>query len=91
MMIKSRNHLTPPPARLHNGRSLKLKQHPGALLRSRVFCAPHSVRRASARPARSMGVSGIRKDPDALQCVENTPTPFRVVLQISKTEGGHHG
>jgi hypothetical protein len=32
-----------------------------------------------------MGVSGIRKDPDALVCVESTPTPFRVVLDLENT------
>ena len=31
-----------------------------------------------------MGVSGIRKDPDALLRVESTPTPFRVVLKSQK-------
>lgn len=29
-----------------------------------------------------MGVSGIRKDPDALLRVESTPTPFRVVSNL---------
>ena len=81
------NFLTHPHTCGDTGRSLKDKQHPGALLRSRAFCTPHSARRASARPARSMGVSGIRKDPDALVCVENTPTPFRVVLSLKKTGG----
>ena len=71
------------------GRSLKnTSSTPAPLLRSRVFCTPHSARRASARRARSMGVSGIRKDPDALVCVESTPTPFRVVVSISKSQGG---
>ena len=63
-------------------RSLKnLSSTPALMLRSRIFYAPHSARRASARPARSMGVSGIREDPDALRCVESTPTLFRVVTQ----------
>jgi len=35
-----------------------------------------------------MGVSGIRKDPDALVRVENAPTPFRVVFSLSKAPGG---
>lgn len=76
--------LTQHPARPENGRSLKDKQHPGTLLRSRVSFAPHSARRASARPPRSMGVSGICKDPDALICVESTPTPFQVVRNLKK-------
>ena len=63
---------------------------PAHSLQGRFFCAPHSARRASARPARSLGVSGIRKDPDALVRVESTPTPFRVVLNL-KVQGGHHG
>lgn len=49
---------------------------PALLLRSRFFYAPHSMSRAPARPIRSLGVSGSRKAPDALTCVESTPTPF---------------
>ena len=78
--------LTRRPARPDNGRSLKnTSSTPAFLLRSRVSFAPHSARRASARPPRSMGVSGIRKDPDALVCVESTPTPFRVVRNLKNT------
>ena len=73
----------------HTGCSLKsTSSTPAPLLRSRFFCTPHSARRASARRARSMGVSGIRKDPDALVRVESTPTPFRVVFSLSKVLGG---
>ena len=82
-----RAHLTRPHPCGDTGRSLKNRQHPGTLAASRVFCTPHSASRASARPARSMGVSGIRKDPDALMCVESTPTPFRVVLNLKKIGG----
>ncbi len=62
-------------------RSLKnVSSTPAPMLRSRVFCAPISGgSRSRAGRYRSMGVSGIRKDPDALTCVESTPTPFRVV------------
>ena len=58
-------------------RSLKnLGSTPANSLQGRIFYAPHSVSRALARLARSLGVSGIRKDPDAPKCVESTPTPF---------------
>lgn len=65
-------------------RSLKSNSStPAPLLRSRVFCAPISGgSRSCAGRYRSMGVSGIRKDPDALLRVESTPTPFRVVLNL---------
>lgn len=80
------NHLTRPHVSGDTGRSLKsTSSTPAHLLRSRVFCTPHSARRASARPARSMGVSGIRKDPVALVRDESTPTPFRVVLNLEST------
>lgn len=67
-------------------RSLKnTSSTPAPLLRSRVFCAPVSGgSRSCAGRCRSMGVSGIRKDPDALVCVESTPTPFRVVPRSRK-------
>lgn len=58
---------------------------PANSLQGRIFYAPHSVSRAPARLARSLGVSGIRKDPDALVRVESTPTPFRVVLNLKST------
>ena len=79
--------LTRPQSCGDTGRSLKSKQHPAPLLRSRFFCTPHSARRAFARRARSMGVSGIRKDPDALRCVENTPTRFQVVISLKNLGG----
>ena len=80
-----RNPLTRPFRPAQNQGSLrKLSSTPANLLRSRDFYAPHSARRASARLARSMGVSGIRKDPDALSCVESTPTPFRVAFNLKK-------
>ena len=76
------NPLTRPPCRPDNGRSLKnVSSTPALLLQKPVFLCPHSARRASARPAWSLGVSGIREDPDALRCVESTPTLFRVVTQ----------
>ena len=86
------NPLTRPPCRPDNGRSLKnLGSTPALFLQKPVFLCPHSARRASARPARSMGVSGIRKDPDAPKCVESTPTPFRVVLNLENLGGHYHG
>ena len=68
------------------GRSLKnVSSTPAPLLRSRVFCAPDSGgSRSCAGRYPVMGVSGIRKDPDALTCVESTPTPFGW-FSISKT------
>ena len=85
------NPLTCSPCRPDNGRSLKnLGSTPALLLQKPVFLCPHSARRASARPARSRGVSGIREDPDAPKCVESTPTLFRVVLNLENL-GGHHG
>ena len=85
------NPLTRPPCRPDNGRSLKnTSSTPALMLRSRIFYAPHSVSRALARLARSLGVSGSRKAPDALVCVESTPTPFRVVLNLENTRS-HHG
>ena len=85
------NHLTRRPCRPDNGRSLKnVSSTPALLLQKPVFLCPHSARRASARPARSMGVSGIRKDPDAPKCVESTPTLFRVVLNLENLRI-HHG
>lgn len=83
------NPLTRPPCRPENDRSLKnTSSTPALLLRSRLFYAPHSVSRAPARLARSMGpVSGIRKDPDALVCVESSgPSPLGG-FSISKTQG----
>jgi len=78
-----RHLLTPSTRPAQNRGSLRnVSSTPAPMLKSRIFCAPHSARRASARLARSMGVSGIRKDPDALTCVESTPTPFRVVLNL---------
>lgn len=75
--------LTRPPRRPDNGRSLKnLSSTPANSLQGRIFYAPHSVSRASARLTWSLGVSGSRKAPDALRCVESTPTPFRVVLNL---------
>ena len=65
------------------GRSLKnTSSTPANSLQGRFFYAPHSLSRASARLARSLGVSGIGNDPDAPKCVESTPTPFRVVLNL---------
>ena len=85
------NLLTGSPCRHDNDRSLKnLGSTPALLLKKPVFLCPHSARRASARPAWSMGVSGSRKAPDALVCVESTPTPFRVVLNLENTRS-HHG
>ena len=83
------NYLTRPALRSDNDRSLKnISSTPANSLQGRIFYAPHSVSRALARLTRSLGVSGIRKDPDALMCVESTPTPFRVVLNL-KTSGGY--
>jgi hypothetical protein len=48
------------------------------------FFVPSFRRRAPVRLARSMGVSGIRKDPDAPIRVESTPTRFSVVSQSQK-------
>lgn len=85
------NPLTRPPCRPDNHLSLKNKgSTPALMLRSRIFYVPHSVSRAPARLARSMGsVSGIRKDPDALRCVESTPTPFRVALSLGNVRRHH--
>ncbi len=73
------------------GSSLKnVSSTPAPLLRSRVFCAPNSggLRTCVGRyPA--MGVSGIRKDPDALTCVESTPTLFRVALSLGNVRRHH--
>lgn len=75
--------LTRPRQRPDNERSLKnVSSTPAPTLQGRFFYAPHSARRARARVAWSLGVSGIRKDPDALTCVESTPAPFRVVLDL---------
>ena len=83
-------YLTRPHACGDTYRSLKnTSSTPALLLRSRVFYVPHSARRASARLARSMGVSGIRKNPVALVCDESTPTHFGW-FAISKTQGGNH-
>ena len=80
------NYLTRPALRSDNDRSLKnISSTPANSLQGRIFYAPHSVSRALARLARSLGVSGIRKDPDAPICVESTPTPFRVVLNLEST------
>ncbi len=67
-------------------RSLKsIGSTPAPLLRSRFFCAPISGgSRSCAGRTPSMGVSGIRKDPDAPIRVESTPTPFQVVTQSQK-------
>lgn len=82
-------HLTRPPHQPDTAGSLKsTSSTPAHSLQGRFFCAPHSARRASARPARSLGVSGIRKDPDALVRVESTPTPFRVALNL-EVQGGY--
>jgi hypothetical protein len=53
------------------------------------FFVPSFRRRAPARLARSMGVSGIRKDPDALTCVESTPTRFSVVFNLKNVRRHH--
>ena len=77
------NPLTRPTTLADNDGSLKsISSIPAPLLQKPVFLCPHSVSRAPARLARSLGVSGIRKDPDALRCVESTPTPIRVVLNL---------
>lgn len=77
------NPLTRPPCRPDNAHSLKsISSTPAFLLQKPVFLCPHSAHRASARLARSLGVSGSRKAPDALMRVESTPTPFRVVLYL---------
>ena len=83
-------YLTRPHACGDTCRSLKsTSSTPAHLLQSRFFYVPHSARRASARLARSMGVSGLREDPDALVRVESTPTPFGW-FSISKVLGGTH-
>lgn len=80
--------LTRYPARPDNGRSLEsIGSTPATSLRSRFFCSPHYARCAPARLRRSMGVSGIRKDPDAPIRVESTPTPFLVVLNLESIGG----
>lgn len=73
------------------GGSLKnVSSTPAPLLRSRVFCAPNSGgRRTCAGRYPAMGVSGIRKDPDALTCVESTPTLFRVALSLGNVRRHH--
>lgn len=53
------------------------------------FFVPSFRRRAPARLTRSMGVSGIRKDPDAPIRVESTPTRFSVVLNLESTRRHH--
>lgn len=53
------------------------------------FFVPSFRRRAPARLTRSMGVSGIRKDPDALTCVESTPTRFSVVIDLKNVRRRH--
>jgi len=79
------NLLTRAPCRPDNDHSLKkLSSTPANSLQGRIFYAPHSVSRAPARLARSLGVSGSRKAPDALSCVESTPTPFWVVPNLKK-------
>lgn len=81
-----KNRLTMPAWQIDTAVSLKsTSSTPAPMLRSRFFYAPHSVSRAHARLTRSLGVSGIRKDPDALVRVESTPTPFRVVLNLKST------
>ena len=81
------NPLTRPTKPAENDGSLKnLGSTPANSLQGRIFYAPHSVSRACARLARSLGVSGIRKDPDAPKCVESTPTPFGW-FSISKLRG----
>lgn len=80
------NPLTRPHTCGDTARSLKnTSSTPALLLRSRVFYVPHSARRASARLARFMGVSGIRKNPVALVCDESTPAPFRVDRNLKNT------
>ena len=81
------HHLTRPSSRGDTGRSLNQRQRPGTLAASRFFCIPHSARRAFARPARSMAVSGIRKDPVVPLYEENTATLFGW-LPISQNKGG---
>lgn len=80
-----KNRLTPPAWQTDTQVSLKnVSSTPAPMLRSRFFYAPHSMGCALAQFIRSLGVSGIREDPDALTCVESTPTPFGW-FSISKT------
>lgn len=86
--------LTRRPRTPDNARSLKkISSTPAPSLRSRVFYAPHSggLRTCAGRWL-SMEVSGSRKAPDALICVESTSTLFLGGFSISKKSGGHpHG
>lgn len=80
--MRSRDLTRPAPCG-DTGRSLKNVSSTPAPCCEAGFFVPTFRPRASARAARSMGVSGIRKDPDALTCVESTPTPIRVVFDLA--------
>lgn len=69
------------------GRSLKSLAAPRRLAVKPDFFRPHSVRRARARLARSMGDAGTRKGPAAPTCGETSPTPFGWLLNLSNVGG----
>lgn len=81
--------LTPCTALRDTAGSLKSTSSTPAPCCEAGFFMPSFRRRASARLTRSMGVSGIRKDPDALVRVESTPTRFLVVLNLESTRRHH--
>ena len=76
------SHLTRPAHCGDTGLSLKTISSTPAPCCEAGFFVPSFRPRASARLARSMGVSGSRKAPVALMGDESTPTPFRVVLNL---------
>lgn len=79
-----RSPLTGPASCGDTALSLKSLAAPRRLAVKPDFFRPHSVRRARARLARSMGDAGTRKGPAAPTCGETSPTPFRVVAQTLK-------
>jgi hypothetical protein len=79
------SHLTRPAHCGDTGRSLKSTSSTPALCCEAGFFVPSFRPHAPACMARSLGVSGSRKAPDALVRVESTPTPFRVVINLAST------
>ena len=71
------------------GRSLKNTSSTPAPCCEAGFFVPSFRPLATAGRARSLGVSGIREDPDALVCVESTPTPFRVAFSLGNLRRHH--
>ena len=71
----------------HTQGSLKnVSSTPAPLLQRPVFLRPHSGGSCICTGCYPiMGESGSRKAPDALTCVESSPTRYTVDLHISKT------